>query len=196
MVSKVPVIRPKLQAEVDPPDQTTDRYRSQSIHIQFLVKSTIFHHNFRIFDQLCHGYFSITFHSSISIFPWNHYFPMASITLNPMVFIGFRDPPADPTTSPRVPVSSSWNWQTSRRHFSGPVHRRGSAAVPPWGQGGVFNSQKYGDLTSFTQKDIGVNRIRNSWARIGISPAKNRHFIDKHVILSARTLLQPAKRVI
>jgi hypothetical protein len=43
---------------------------------------------------------------------------------------------------------------------------------------------------------LGSTEIRNSWTRIGISPAKNKRFIDKHVILSARTLLQPEKHVI
>ena len=64
-----------------------------------MVKSTIFHHNFHgIFKQLCHGYFSIAFHSSISIFPWHHYFPMASITLNPIKSHGFH----------WVPGSAGW----------------------------------------------------------------------------------------
>ena len=100
-----------------------------------------------------------------------------------------------------VPGSAGWPHLLGCRSLPAGTGRRrtatfqalSTAGFPPWGQRGGLTRKNMVIWHLSHEKTLGSTEIRNSWTRIGISPAKNKRFIDKHVILSARTLLQPEK---
>jgi hypothetical protein len=83
-----------------------------------------------------------------------------------MVFIGFRDPPADPISS------GAGLFQLELADVAPPLFRPCPPPGSAMGTKGGVNSQKYGDLTSFTRKNIGINRNQEFMN-------KNRNFTSK-----------------